>query len=303
MDRKMKSLFLFISHRCKELTLLAAPICCIFASSCSAPGTAENNDSADSVLMRQWSAEVAEIEAVPVARLETPETQNPQPEQPADSLETGADSTLAESDAPPAAIQTGPNQLPESPYTKRYKSINEAPYHEIFNDSNKYQYYHAERLGIQPITELGLAFYTRKPLVRIKDCREYGLDSLTHSVPFLVPQAALLLKDIGSRFSEKAKKRTGGDYKIKVTSVLRTEQSVKKLKRVNRNATTFSTHQFGTTFDITYTRYINRRTGADEDIRGLKEALAETLLELRNEGRCQIKYEKKSPCFHITVTK
>lgn len=71
---------------------------------------------------------------------------------------------------------------------------------EVFLDSNKYQYAWAERIGINQIHSLRDAYRTGRPLVKITDCEAYGLDRLTHSVPFLVPEAAELLERIGYDF-------------------------------------------------------------------------------------------------------
>ena len=85
-----------------------------------------------------------------------------------------------------------------------------------------------------------------------------------------------------------------------MTSVLRTEEDVKKLKRVNGNASTNSCHCNATTIDISYVRFDD-----DEDKpRGgyeLRWALAQSLHELREAGRCYVKIERKQYCYHITV--
>ncbi|MCM1290891.1 MAG: DUF5715 family protein [Prevotella sp.] len=174
---------------------------------------------------------------------------------------------------------------------------------ELFNDSNKYQYEYAERLGITPITGIKDAYHTSRPLVEISTNPFYVVDPLTHSVPFLVPEAAILLRDIGRNFIDSLGHRGADGYRIIVTSVLRTPQSVKSLRRINRNATDSSTHKFGTTFDITYSRFAcadSSRTIHDGD---LKNLLAEVLNDLRQQKRCMVKFERKSPCFHITVTR
>ena len=170
----------------------------------------------------------------------------------------------------------------------------------VFNDSNRYQYAHAERIGIEPLDRLEKAYYTSRPIVKVESGENFVVDKLDHSVPFLVPEAALLLNDIGAGFRDSLKRRGLGDYRIIVTSVLRTPASVKKLRRINGNATDSSTHKFATTFDITYARF----AGADSIYRSeqLKNLLGRVIYDLRKQGRCLVKYERKSPCFHITVT-
>ena len=175
-------------------------------------------------------------------------------------------------------------------------------YDEVFNDSNYIQYASAEVMGIEPMADLADAYATRRPLVKIESNGNYRVDPLSHSMPYLVPEAAKLLDEIGKDFGDLVEKR-GGDRsnQIIVTSVLRSPYSVKKLRRVNRNAVDSSTHMFATTFDISWARfYCPDSTKALNDA-VLKGILAEVLLEKRNRGECWVKHEKKSPCFHITV--
>lgn len=174
---------------------------------------------------------------------------------------------------------------------------------ELFNDSNYRQYAYAEKLGIEPITDLSKAYYTKRPIVKITSNPDYSVDELTHSLPYLVPEAADLLSTIGRNFQDSMKSKGDARYRIRVTSLLRTPATVKKLKRVNINATDSSTHQFGTTFDLSYHRFhcLDHKHPVSEEV--LKNVLAEVLYDLRMEGRCLVKFEKKTGCFHVTVTK
>lgn len=173
---------------------------------------------------------------------------------------------------------------------------------DVFNDSNYLQYRYAEALGIEPIKNLRMAYRTRRPIVYVKSNKYYEVDSLTHSLPYLVPEAEKLLTDIGRGFIDSLRHRGADGYRIRVTSLLRTPHTVKRLRRVNVNATDSSTHQFGTTFDLSYTRFHcldSTRTIHDGD---LKNLLAEVLLDLRTRGRCLVKFERKTGCFHVTAT-
>ncbi|MCC8038009.1 MAG: DUF5715 family protein [Bacteroidales bacterium] len=171
----------------------------------------------------------------------------------------------------------------------------------LFNDSNYVHLAEAERVGIKPIESLRDAWRLRRPVVYIESNKDFVVDTLTHSVPYLVPEAAQLLHDIGRTFNDSLQARGGGDYRIKVTSVLRTPDTIKKLRRRNRNAVDTSAHQFGTTFDISYLKFIEdsqRVPRTDSDLRGL---LTEILADLHAQGRCYVKFERKQACFHITV--
>lgn len=173
---------------------------------------------------------------------------------------------------------------------------------ELFNDSNKYQYAAGERIGIKPIESVADAYFTRRPLRKISSGKNYTLAPLTHSVPYLVPEAAALLETIGRNFQDSLKSKKIGPHRLVVTSLLRTAHSVKSLRRVNINATDSSTHKLGTTFDIGYTSFINSANGQTVGDGRLKLVLAEVLRDLRIQNKCMVKYEIKTPCFHITAT-
>ena len=110
----------------------------------------------------------------------------------------------------------------------------------------------------------------------------------------------MLLQDIGRTFMDSLQVKGLPLHRIVVTSVLRTEEDVTRLRRSNHNATEQSCHLYGTTFDINYNLYnAEKRKSAPDD--KLKFVLSEVLDDLRQQGRCYIKYEVRQPCFHITV--
>lgn len=200
-----------------------------------------------------------------------------------------------------------------NPYEKRMEEApddncqrihinNIGPLRKVFNDSNHVQLTAARQLGIDPINNSSEILKINKMLVEIKSCKEFYLDELTHSFPFLVPEASKLLHDIGKAFNDSLQARGGGAYRMKVTSVLRTPATVKRLRRVNRNATEESTHAYGTTFDISYSKFICDNAAAPHrTFEDLKNLLAEVLNDMHEQGRCFIKFEYKQSCFHITT--
>lgn len=171
----------------------------------------------------------------------------------------------------------------------------------VFNDINNVHLPVAQELGISPINGLRDAWNVNRPLKRIESCDAYRVDKLTHSLPYLIPEAADLLQEIGTRFNDTLAARGGGNYQIKVTSVLRTEGAVKKLRRNNINATQQSAHRYGTTFDISYSKFVCDSVTVPRTQEDLKNLLGEILKDLREEGRCYVKYERKQGCFHITA--
>lgn len=172
----------------------------------------------------------------------------------------------------------------------------------VFNDSNYLHVNEARRIGLRPIEGLRDVWHLRRPVRRIVSCREYVVDTLTHSHPYLVPEAAQLLSDIGARFNDSLQARGGGAYRLKVTSILRTKHGVQSLRRRNGNAIEESAHRFGTTFDISYAKFIcDSATTVNRTQEDLKNLLGEVLFAMRNEKRCFVKYERKQACFHITT--
>lgn len=171
----------------------------------------------------------------------------------------------------------------------------------VFNDSNYIHLGVARKYGITPIMKLSDAWNLKVPVIRVVPTETYYIDKLTYSLPYLVPRAKKLLDDIAQTWKDSLTARGGGDYRLKVTSMLRTPATIKKLRRRNTAAVDSSAHQYGTTFDISFVKFVcdnpsNPRTAED-----LKNLLAEVLYDLREEGRCYVKYEHKQGCFHITT--
>ena len=135
-----------------------------------------------------------------------------------------------------------------------------------------------------------------KRLVKIESNSKYVVRPLTYSSPYVVPKVERLLEDIAESFQ----KKTQSKARFMVTSVLRTEEDVKKLRRTNGNASTASCHCNATTIDISYVRF-DQDESRPRDEYQLRLALAQTLYELRKQGRCYVRRERKQYCYHITV--
>ena len=174
-------------------------------------------------------------------------------------------------------------------------------YSELFADMNDVQLEAAKRGGLRNPDKVVDPAQCDE-LVLVESSAGYAVDTLRHSKPYLVPQAARLLTYIGHRFDEIQTER-GIRNKVRpiVTSLLRSRGDVGRLRRVNRNATENSCHLYGTTFDISYTRFMDSCGNVVTDSPKYKEMLAEALYELRFEGLCYVRYERRQPCFHITV--
>jgi hypothetical protein len=137
-------------------------------------------------------------------------------------------------------------------------------------------------------------------LVHIGAKRFYLMDRLTYSYPYLTPGSRDLLNEIGRRFREKTNRAGLRGSKFIITSLTRTTEQMKRLRKKNSNASANSPHLSGNAFDISYARFSSRKffiTPCDE--RFFKEALAEIIVELREEGKCWATYERNQNCFHI----
>ncbi len=139
-------------------------------------------------------------------------------------------------------------------------------------------------------------------LVKVKGGRNYTIDRLTHSSPYLTRDTRKLLDEIASRFREKTTGKKLYGAKLIVTSMTRKTESIKRLRRSNFNASANSPHQYGNAFDITYKRFIVKKmTITNCDHRFMKEALAEIILEMKKEGKCWATYERSQSCFHVVA--
>ncbi len=72
----------------------------------------------------------------------------------------------------------------------------------VFNDSNYIHWAAADSVGIVPLSGLKSHWQLRRPLVKITSCRDFFIEPLTHSVPYLVPEAADAIHEIGRRFTD-----------------------------------------------------------------------------------------------------
>ena len=179
-------------------------------------------------------------------------------------------------------------------------------YKRSFGDLNDVQLKAAHTWGITPLASREEAENMDGKLVHITDNEFYAVASLTHSVPYLVPRASALLDTIGANFLDSLTAKGLNPNKIIVTSVLRTENDVNRLRRRNGNASKNSCHFYGTTFDVSWKRF---KKVEDEEGRPLQDVsadtlklvLAEVLRDVRKADKCYIKYELKQGCFHITT--
>lgn len=176
------------------------------------------------------------------------------------------------------------------------------PYSTYFNDLNDAHVELAKAVGLSKVPKNREDVVIKK-LTHIKSNELYMVDTLRYSIPFLTKSAAAEIGTIGKAFTDSLKSKNFPEYKIIVSSVLRTQDDIDRLRRSgNPNASDNSAHCYGTTFDITYSRYY-REVETDEFMQPyeLTKVLAEVLRDQKESGRIIVKYEHKERCFHITA--
>lgn len=137
-------------------------------------------------------------------------------------------------------------------------------------------------------------------LVKIKSGKRFTVAKMSYSYPYLTKGSKSLLDEIGKRFREKTEQSGLMGARFIITSMTRTTEKMKVLRRNNGNASANSPHLNGNAFDISYIRFsCNKLIVTSCDKRFMKEALAEVIWELRSEKKCWATYEVQQSCFHI----
>lgn len=193
---------------------------------------------------------------------------------------------------------------PKGRFITRFRT--EQIFRDAFPDLNDVQLATAQRLGIAAIADREEAEQRKEELVYVGENPYYALDKMRHSIPFLVPRAARLLEEISHNFADSLMSRGMPLYRPMVTSILRTEHDITRLRRVNANASENSCHRYGTTFDICYNKFVRVIDPEDSITRDvwpgeLKALLAEVIEDQRTLGTCYVKYEVRQSCFHVTA--
>lgn len=176
--------------------------------------------------------------------------------------------------------------------------------YKTFNDMPDKHLAAATAKGITPMANRADTAKHVKDMVRLPmELNLYRIDKLTHSVPYLVPDASALLIQICANFRDSLRSKKLPYYKPIITSITRTQDDVSGLTKRNRNASDNSAHTYGTTFDISWKRFqkIGVSGANDVSVDKLKLVLAQVLHDLRERDKCYIVHERKQACFHITV--
>lgn len=189
----------------------------------------------------------------------------------------------------------------------------------------------ADSLGVPPLRgEADLARHLRSGrLVPLVDTEHYVVRVLEHSKPFVLPGLRDRLRETGERFQARLAQAGLPPYRFTVSSALRTSDLQRALGQTNRNATAGrSSHEYGASADIVYTRFALWPTAADtlgappsdpalprvqrmatrwaDDLAGAYDdrlfgALTRVLGAMQDEGRLLVLLESEQPVFHVTL--
>ncbi|MFC5624163.1 DUF5715 family protein [Algoriphagus winogradskyi] len=131
-------------------------------------------------------------------------------------------------------------------------------------------------------------------LILINEGNGYEVMKLTHSHPYITPYSKVVLEELGIAFQT----LTDKESTFTLTSVTRTPEQQKSLRRRNSNATSGeSSHSYGVSFDISYIRFNGKKNWN----RSKQKKLEKILNEFQDEGKILFIKERKQSCYHVTV--
>lgn len=189
----------------------------------------------------------------------------------------------------------------------RYSNIPIKPSTKL-NDINDVQLVHAQKNGLKIPFKTDKDLFSnienlkrKSILFEVTENNFYQFKTLTHSQPYLIPEAIDMLNEIGYRFQKKMEAKKKNYFRYHITSLLRTEEEQIRLHHRNGNAANHSTHMYGTTIDISYKDFFNIRTNKKESNYDAVQAMTKVLIEMRQECRLLCVRERHQSCFHITV--
>lgn len=196
-------------------------------------------------------------------------------------------------------------------------------------DKNAKQIAVAQSLGVRAGGQAAIERLVREGrLVPLGDSTEYWvLRKMTHSVPYVTPDARALLVEVGRRFHARLDSAGLPRFRMKVTSALRTDETQAELRKSNPNASqTVSAHEFGTTMDVSYERFAVPAAPRDTaraaappvpwemeaamleqtakgNGRAIQALLGRSIAELRAQGALLVMMENGQTVFHFTVAR
>jgi hypothetical protein len=122
----------------------------------------------------------------------------------------------------------------------------------------------------------------------------YETMALTHSHPYITLHSKIVLEELGQAYQ---KLSSVGSF-FTLSSITRTPQQQKSLRKRNKNATSgISSHSYGVSFDISYIRF-NGKKGSN---RAAQKNLEKILNNFQDSNKIFFLKERRQSCYHITV--
>ena len=173
-----------------------------------------------------------------------------------------------------------------------------------FKDMHGEQLYAAKKYGVTPIDSRAKLEDNHRRLKLVESNGYYLIDRLTDSSPYLTKGAKSVLKEIGKRFQAELDKGDYREHRIVVTSMFKTRRDIERTRQAKNNTDDSSAHLYGTTFDISYTRF-NRtgKSGKAVSNETMCNILGKVISDLREKGECWAIFERSQHCIHVTVRK
>jgi hypothetical protein len=228
----------------------------------------------------------------------------------------------------PAAVQAQMDARRDS-VRAAFARVNKLKWREVWGlrrDKNAEQIAKAQSLGVRASGDAQIQRLAQQGrLVPLGDSTRYWvLRNMTHSVPYMTPDGHAMVVEIGRRFHARLDSLGLPRYRMKITSVLRTDETQAELRKINPNASqTVSAHEFGTTLDISHQRFatpappsgkgaappgwemesVMLDSVGKEHFKALQAELGRAITEMRAEGALMVMMEDAQPVYHMTVAR
>ncbi len=190
----------------------------------------------------------------------------------------------------------------------------------------------ARALGVRAVSrEATDSLVVTGSLVQLEDSTHHWIVRRGTSPAYVVPHLRALLEVLGGRFQERLAGMGLPPYRLEVTSALRTSQRQERLRRSNGNAAAeASSHEFGTTVDLSYAAFAPPADTPEELLTGVPTEFAphlerfvdlalesvsarksrelgaifsQVLREAQAEGLALVIYERQQTVYHLTVAR
>ena len=190
----------------------------------------------------------------------------------------------------------------------------------------------ARALGVRVVSRVARdSLLAAGRLVQLEDSTYHWIVRGGTSPAYVVPHVRTLLEVLGERFQERLAAMGLPPYRLEVTSALRTSERQAQLRRSNANAAAgVSSHEFGTTVDLSYAAFAPPADPPGEILTGVPTEFAphlerivdlalesvsarksrelgaifsQVLWEAQTEGLALVIYERQQTVYHLTVAR